>query len=370
MEQIKIEKCEMNIKKLGRTFYHNKTGVLYFNWSCAGMEFWFTGTTLLADLTAYAGTELEGLPWEENLSTHLNWPWLGVLVDDEEVPSRVFEINREEERCLIFQSQEPERHRIRIVKLTENQKAKLGIRGFIMEGALEPLPKQKEKKRIEFVGDSITCGFGNMSKERDRLFYTADENGWFSHAAIAARKLDMELSMVSVSGICTTMDSGIPNEFAMDMLYPYSDRIMQKLLGEGENLMRWDFSGHASDYVVINLGTNDATGIIMSENSEAQYRHFRSAYRSFLENVRSCNGKDTHIICALGSLDYYLMPDVMEIVDTYRKETGDQNVSTLRYRKINPLDGWGACEHPSLSTQAKMAEEITAEILRLEKERG
>lgn len=370
MERIEIKDCLGQMKQLGRTFYHEKSGVLYMNWSCAGLEFVFTGTTLLAEVTAVAGTELEGMPWDENAPTHQNWPWIGVLVDDEEEPSRCFEIGRKEESCLIFHCDKEETHRIRIVKLTENQKAKFGIRGLVMEGRLLGLPEQKKRKRVEFVGDSITCGFGNMTKERDRLFYTSDENSWFSHAAIAARKLDMEFSVVSVSGICATEAKSIPLEYAMDMLYPYTDRIIQDMIGEQDELLRWDFAGHACDYVVVNLGTNDATGIVFSEDPKAQYERFRSGYRNFIEDIRRCNGKETHIICALGSLDFYLFHDITEVVEEYRRASGDEHISVFRYQKINPMDGWGACDHPGRITHEKMAEEIAAEIVRLERERG
>lgn len=366
MDRIGIESCMHLTRSMGRTFFYEETGVCYFNWSCSGLEFLFDGTALLAELTASASLESEGMPWDENAPSHPNHPWLGVLVDDEEEPSRYIEIGRPEDCCLIFQSRERETHRIRIVKLTENLKAELGIRGFIMEGELKPLPPAEKKKRIEFVGDSITCGFGNMTKERDRLFYTADENGWFSHGAIAARKLDMELSMVCVSGICTVRESGLPNAYGMDMLYAYTDRIIQDMLGGGEEPEPWDFAGHPSDYVVINLGTNDATGIVFSKDPEEQLGAFRRSYRRFLETVRESNGRDTWIICALGSLDHYLFSDISEVAEEYRRDTGDERVSVFRYRKVNPMDGWGACGHPSRATHEKMAAEIGAEIQRLE----
>lgn len=365
MDRIEIRNCRDALKELGRTFFHEQTGVLYMNWSCAGVELLFTGTVLLAETAAHPGVELEGLPWEENLRTHPNYPWFGVLVDDEEEPSRYIEVRQEKETCLIFQSGEVQTHRIRIVKLSENLKAQLGISAFVTDGALSCPPEKTKRKRIEFIGDSITCGFGIMTGERDRLFYTAEENGWLSHAAAAARKLHMDWSMVCVSGICTSKDSGIPNEYGMDMLYAYTDRMIQEKLGEKDCLQRWEFDAHPVDCAVINLGTNDATGIVMAEDSAAQYEKFRSAYRSFLETVRACNGERTHIICALGCLDYYLFQDIAQLVEEYRRDTGDTRISVFRYQKISPLDGWGACMHPSRISQEKMAKEIADEILRL-----
>ena len=36
---------------------------------------------------------------------------------------------------------------------------------------------------MEFIGDSITCGFGNEAPHRDSLFDTGEENGWDTWAA-------------------------------------------------------------------------------------------------------------------------------------------------------------------------------------------
>ena len=90
--------------------------------------------------------------------------------------------------------------------------------------------------KVEFIGDSITCGFGNMSNERDHMFYSIDENGWNSHAAIASRQLNASFSILSFSGI--TVSRGIGNFQwmipSMPELYPYTDRVFQEAGGEKE----------------------------------------------------------------------------------------------------------------------------------------
>ena len=82
-----------------------------------------------------------------------------------------------------------------------------------------------------------------------------------------------------------------------------------------------------------------------------------------LKEIRRLNGPDTQIICALGSMSYYLFPEIEQAVRDYRKETGDERIRNFRYRPMAPLDGFGAAGHPSLATQKKMGQEL-AEFIR------
>lgn len=56
-----------------------------------------------------------------------------------------------------------------------------------------------------------------------------------------------------------------------------------------------------------------------------------------------------------GSMDYYFYDAMNRAVDTYRAETGDNNVYTFKYCRMSPMDPIGACGHPSELTQQKMA---------------
>ena len=165
-----------------------------------------------------AGIEYNGIPTDPNVTTHLNWPWIAVYVDGE--LSFKQEIGREAMSVLIYKNcgDCKEHHTIKIVKLTENLKTQLGIKCLEFDGEVKSV-KEDKKKRIEFIGDSITCGFGNMTDERDRWFYTMDEDATNSHGPLAAEK-------------------------------------------------------QHNDYVVLNLGTNDATGISFALKQAEEYEHF------------------------------------------------------------------------------------------------
>lgn len=342
----------------GRTWADGE--MLHFNWTCAGFSLVFTGTYLAAELVPDFGLEYEGTP--EAPTTRELWSWVCVFLDDETQPAARFEV-RQPGSFVLFRSDKPETHRIRVVKLTENLKTFLAVSGFRMEGTLLDAP-EKKRRAIEFVGDSITCGFGNEVADVNRGFYAEEENGWLTHAALAARALDMEWSQISISGICMGMRKEIPMPCAINTIYLDTDHPGQEKVGAP--VAPWDFGSNPVDYVVVNVGTNDSRAVEMSTAPEAVIAAYERDYLAFLKLLRSTHGADTHIICAMGSMDYFLYSSVVECVSRYQAETGDRNISTLRYLRTSSLGPIGACYHPHLCTHEKMAAELTSHIRQLE----
>lgn len=364
MKKIKIGELINTVRHLGRIWYDDRSEVLYTNWTNSGVEFIFTGKILTCEFIADYSIEAEGMPWDENAPTRENWPCFAVLLDDEKTPCRCFIIDCHKKNELIIEFDDIETHKIIIRKLTENVKTYGGIKSFTTDGKITE-PKDSYKPRIEFIGDSITCGFGVGTNEKDRMFFSTEENGLLAHGYLAASQLDMELSQVSVSGICSFHCNGLPNEFGMDELYLYTDRPMQRKLGyekDGRGLTKWDFKAHPVDYVVINLGTNDASNLIWVKDIEKETNLFIKSYRNLVNMVRKSYGPKTVIICALGPLIYYFYKEICDIVDEVKKETGDTNIYIYRYQMINPMDGYGALGHPSSITQEKMAKELSSFI--------
>lgn len=339
----------------GRTFRDAREDILYFNWSCATVEFTFRGTHLNVSLRAGCGYELEGLPGDPDAPKRATWPYLAVFLDDMPLPIRRFEVASPNETWLLYQSREPETHRIRLMKLTENNKTFLGITAFTAEGEFLSTERSR-KKRLEIVGDSITCGYGNLVKDPARHFYSVDEDGYLAYGPTAARALDLDWSCISVSGITAVHHEGWQIGYAMEELYAYTDRIGQERLDLVPEA--WDFVGHPTDCVVVNLGTNDCYGIQFSPEAEELDR-FPGAYRAFIENIRRLNGPETHIVCALGSMNYYLWHDIASVMEQYKRDTGDERIHLLRFKPMHPFDGVGADGHPSLDTHQKMAEELS-----------
>jgi lysophospholipase L1-like esterase len=365
MNQLTIVDCKDKIRWIGRTYDETEQKVTYFNWTCAGLEFEFTGNYLLAEVCAYSAIEFEGMT--PNAPKRVIWPWIAVFLDDGEEPIRRMEIGHEQETCLIYASEQIETHRIKIIKITENAKGKVGIKSFLMEGEMNSIPQDNQSKRyIEFIGDSITCGFGNETTEKERFFYSGEENGWMSHAAIAARKLQFDYSIVAASGITVGEGIGVMKWplSPMNQTYQYTDRYLEEVLESKEPFKEWDFTMRIPDIIIINLGTNDSSLIAFEGDYDKGEYNFENNYYSFIKNIRELNGPKPLIICALGSMDYYLYSNIEKTVARYSTETMDENIKCFRYGKINFLEGYGAAGHPSVASHKRMGEELANYIIR------
>ena len=104
----------------------------------------------------------------------------------------------------------------------------------------------KSDLKIEFVGDSITAGYGVLGNKGDAWSVTnSDCTG--SYAYLTAQKLDADYSVVAWSGICTK--AYMWANINMDNLY-------KRVSNSNTAQYAFDFS---PDVVVLNLGTNEAT---------------------------------------------------------------------------------------------------------------
>lgn len=364
MQTMTVSAVRDRIATWGRTYFDEETGTLYSNFSCGSFEVDFTGTSLSVEIAAVPDTFVPPVPGVV-LPPREDWPYISVFLDGSEEPYKKLCVHDGELVCL-FSADTTEHHRIRMVKLNENFRTCVGIRGFQMDGELLPFRKD-QKDIIEFIGDSITCGFGNDTADISHEYESAEEDGWMTHGAIAARKLGLEPRYISVSGISIENVPPMPGFYCMRDLYPYADRVIQEKLakarGTEEPLRSFDFRGNQARYVVLNLGTNDANQIYFRPDKDQAELDFEHNYEKFVREIRAFNGPDTVIICALGCMDYYLYDKIAMIAEKIRRETGDERIFTLKYNKMmNVGPDAGGCLHPSIHRHKLMAEDLVRKI--------
>ena len=360
MKKIPYSQAANLLQVYGRALHDTTSDVLYTNFTCGGFRLRFTGCLLAVQFRAIPDTMVPpGSPVEEKRE---DWPYIGIFLDGAEIPCRKIQVY-DGDTSTIFLSEEPETHEIRIIKLTENFRTCLGLTGFLTDGELLPLLEEKHDGIIEFIGDSITCGFGNATADPSHEFSAAEEDGWMSHGAIAARKLNLEPRFICVSGIAVG-GNPFPGSYSMRQLYPYTDRILQEKLGVKEaQLELYNFTAKPARYIVLNLGTNDASQIYFSPDKEKATLKFRENYAAFVKEIRKQNGPDAVIICALGCMDYYLFDEIQKIAESICEDSGDRRLFTLKYTKMMNLGpDVGGCFHPSIHRQELMAEELVQKI--------
>ncbi len=123
-----------------------------------------------------------------------------------------------------------------------------------MENAKILEPSRLPKRKIEFFGNSITCGYAINDKVHDSPngYY---ENNYDAYAAITARHFNAQYHCTSKSGIGI-----IVSWFPLIMPEMY-DR-----LDPTDSASKWDFSKYTPDLVVINLLQNDSWIVNMPDN--------------------------------------------------------------------------------------------------------
>ena len=358
-----MNKLRENLYLHGRTVWDEEKQALFCNWTCSGVTVRFTGTYLKAKLTVLADQipAMPGFPPNPDY-----YPCIGVVTDGETLENRR-EITSDGWYDL-WQGENGE-HTLRLVKLSENSRGKLGILALECDGQI--LPAQVEKKKVmEIVGDSITCAFGSESANNSPEFLCSEENGWTSYGALAARELGYEWRQVCVSGISASQpEHPLFPMPGMNEIYHLTDQLYDERRGVAP--AQWDFAANPADIVVVNLGTNDVNPIRFSQDfsqTEAMENWFQKRYLEFIRDIRRLNGRDAFIVCALGSMDYYLYDRIRAAVEEYKASTGDENICTFKFAGINMMtEGFGAMGHPSAKTHERMGRELAFRLRSLGK---
>lgn len=347
---MKYSATENNVRALGRTTL--KDDIRYLGYSYSGIEFETTAKTVAVTLWT------DGAYGPETLKA-----WVAVFINDESVPSKRFSLDEEESSYVLYENEEVQCIKVRLVKLSEAAFAKVGIKTIEIEGNLESIrPTQPKKRKMEFIGDSITCGYGNEGVCDVDAFTTRFENPWLGYAVQVAEQLEAEVQLVSWSGIgvyssWTVTDE--PNrELLMPKLYRYTDLALLEVIGEKE---KWIFTNFEPDAIIIHLGTNDAS---YTKGIKERIDQFGSAYYDFIKEVRQYN-PNAMILCVLGVMGQELYSEIEKQVIRFREEEQDKQVASLCLTLQSEMDGIGSDGHPSIKTHQKLADEISEQIQKI-----
>jgi lysophospholipase L1-like esterase len=177
--------------------------------------------------------------------------WVNVFVDGQRTAK--LKIEGPEKSYAVAEGLAPGVHTVEIVKATEGMVGPVVFRGFELPngGKVVDYPN-KETRKIEFVGDSITCGYGIEVNDPKVHFSPDTENFSDTYAALAARALNADYLVVARSGIGMLRNYGGPTDGSPDNMPAIYDRVLFH-----QAQPAWDFSRFVPDVVCINLGTND-----------------------------------------------------------------------------------------------------------------
>lgn len=359
MKKLRMDQWVTSVKKTGRMLYHGD--VCYLIYSAAQIGFWFDGEELFAELVTDDFCEN---PAERGV--------VGVFVGEDKEPWMRFALEKREGIYELFSRKKyaeakgisgknlPGKMSIRIAKFSEASCGAVGIRSLQMGDGDEISPLPLKKRFLEFIGDSITCGYGVEGVLGKDAFHTMQENPFCSYACLCADALEADYEIVSWSGIglisdyCPPeMDTPREDILALEN-YPYT--AMNFCERNGWVKETWDFSGREPDVVVINLGTNDDS---YTRGISERMQQFAKSYEELLSFVREKRPR-AQIVCCLGVMSRGLVETLGNLVEKLRKT--DDRLFFAELSEQREEDGIGCDYHPSAKTQAIVAKTLTEVI--------
>ncbi len=331
-----VSLSDQTITTFGRTYYGEKGSELHFNWSNSGFQFTFTGTTVCGMFNA--------------MNSVSSGTYVNVFVDDND-PVTLTLPNRRNNTVVLAEGLENKTHRVRVVKRSENGwGGTVSITNLSIDGTMGT-PPQNAQRKIEVIGDSITCGFGNLvTADTAAGGYRANEqDGTNTFATLAASYFGADCQVIARSGIGFSCDSGGNKDLLMSHVYPYTDY----LAGGGTSSPAWDFNANPSDVVILALGTNDT--------ANADSADYQAKAREMLALVREKN-PNSHIIWTYGMMTASRGSVIKQVVQE-ANNNGDSKVYyhglTLQTEIENGVGGGG---HPGMECHVYNSKTLAAVI--------
>jgi lysophospholipase L1-like esterase len=221
-----------------------------FAWSGAGFVARFSGTGLSATLT-----NAEGYLFQ-------------TVVDG--AAREAFLAKRGEAAYPLATGLTPGEHVVELYRQTEGRYGDSQLDKLeVVDGELlQPAPGPDAV--LEVIGDSITCGYGNLGANASCSFSFATESHWDSYGAVAGRALGVDVHTVAISGHGLTRN----NDGTTTDLLP--DVYRRTLTRDPSLLFGYSVSPKV---IVVNLGTNDFAKGNPGVNFEQQYLNFLTKLR-------------------------------------------------------------------------------------------
>ena len=248
------------------------------------------------------------------------------------------------------------KHHVKVVYAVEGYSLKPEFRGFTTDGRLLPPPAQSGRT-IEFIGNSITCGYGIESEDRDAQFTYETENHYYTYAALTARALEAQHLVVARSGIGVYRNYGSPASGSPDCMPAMYE---QTLFLDSTEL--WNHDLYTPDVVCVNLGTNDV--------SEDKYdeKLLTDAYRGFTAHLRGIYPKAKIVMltgCMLNGRQLDAVKKALDTVTAERRAKGDNEVYRFDFTPQTGSLGYAPGWHPTMRQHRKMAVELTTYLKKL-----
>ncbi len=315
--------------------YHGRhilaADALLLDWSNSGFSFNFKGTGLNLAFGEFSGDQPAYVRVDVDREKKL-LGWSGT--------SARYCISDGRERILIDDLKNEE-HTVRVTLVTETG-SKLYVKAVELYGEILPPPLEKVR-RIEVLGDSITCGYGVRGDTATTVFRTCDEDSTAAWAYLTAEELEADLhsQCISGKGIVRNCEGNVDVTF--EQMFNMTSR-------NGE---LWDHTVWTPQVVVINGGTNDAWGGVSAQD-------FEKGAEQLINRIRSAY-THAHIIWSYGVMSTAYDALLKKLIK--RMSEKDDKLHYLPVPTMNEKKGEvAAAGHPGMKINEKVADTVISKI--------
>ena len=257
-------------------------------------------------------------------------------------------------------------HLYRLIKISESNPGGVALYGIKSDakGKFLDSPKQTNR-RIEFIGDSFTVGYGvegHVSDQEDHVFETTNASKSYAFLLAEGYKADFQVNAFSGRGLVRNYDNIVP-EWKIPRLYQYTvpgeaPVDVTKLAAPADSAkLVWNFDGFHPQVIVMFLGINDFQG----NPPYGDKNEFKKTYAEMLNMLRSAHpGVKFLLVSTKIWPNDDLTPTVKQVYDA-EIAAGKKDVEFVTVQTVNE----GLHGHPNEPSQKDLANTLRPIIGRL-----
>lgn len=243
-------------------------------------------------------------------------------------------------------------HRYRLIKISETNPGSVKVYNVSLDGhgKFNDTPRHNGR-RIEFIGDSFTVGYGcegKLSDEDSQVF--AKTNAAKSYAFLLADRFgaDFQVNAFSGRGLVRNYDNIVP-QWKIPRLYEYTvpGEAPSDVAVQPESSLKYDLKTFHPQVIVIFIGINDFQGNPPYGDKE----EFITAYRTLLKKLREAHDGVKFLLV---STKIWPNDDLTPTVKTVFKSEWDEGRRDLEFIEVH-TENSALHGHPTEQSQAELA---------------
>jgi lysophospholipase L1-like esterase len=252
----------------------------------------------------------------------------------------------------------PGPHVVRLDKMTESQEGGGRFLGFLPVAGDVALPPPARARRIEFIGDSFTVGYGDAAPGRtctrpEVHDYTDTSRAW---SALVGARLDADYRIIAYSGI------GVVRNYDGAMRGTSLPTIYDRMIPGDPAPLESSAGAWHPQLILISLGGNDFSTPLHADepwrDQDALKADWRAHYVAFVRRLMARQPQARFLL--MGHDPFF--PDVEQVAAELNRDAA-RPVLTLHY---GDLQLTGCDYHPNLADHRAIAELVAGAIGRIE----